>query len=154
MPLADQIGALRTLQQEGKVRHVGLSQVTLSQLTEAERITPIVSVQNRYNLTDRARDDVLGYCEQRGIAFIPWLPVARTVIGCPPGPVAAVAARLGATPAQVALTWLLRRSPVMLPIPGTSSLAHLEENVAAARLLLSDGDYAELSAAGPARPGS
>jgi pyridoxine 4-dehydrogenase len=115
VPLADQIGALRILQEEGKVRHVGLSEVTVEQLAAAEKITPIASVQNRYNLTDRASEDVLDYCERRGIVFIPWLPIA------------------GQTDAKAALAWLLGRSPLMLPIPGTSSLAHLEENVAAAR---------------------
>jgi pyridoxine 4-dehydrogenase len=115
VPLADQIGALRILQEEGKVRHVGLSEVTVEQLAAAEKITPIASVQNRYNLTDRASEDVLEYCERRGIVFIPWLPIA------------------GQTDAKAALAWLLGRSPLMLPIPGTSSLEHLEENVAAAR---------------------
>lgn len=145
--LADQIGALRHLQDEGKVRHVGLSQVSIDQLTEAEKITPIVSVQNRYNLTDRASEDVLEYCERRGIAFIPWLPVAPTVTAARSGdPISAVASRLGVTRIQVALAWLLHRSPVMLPIPGTSSRAHLEENVAAASISLTADDFAELSA--------
>jgi len=145
VPLADQIGALRRLQDEGKVRHVGLSEVTVTQLTEAEEITPIVSVQNRYNLTDRASEDVLQYCERRGIAFIPWLPVAPTTTADVADPISAVADRRGATRAQVALAWLLRRSPVMLPIPGTSSRAHLEENVAAASLSLSADDFAQLT---------
>lgn len=149
VPLADQIGALRRLQDEGKVRHVGLSQVTIGQLTEAAEITPIVSVQNRYNLTDRASEDVLDYCERHGTAFIPWLPVAPTATATtsPADPVTAVAGRLRATRTQVALAWLLRRSPVMLPIPGTASRAHLEENIAAARLSLSASDYAQLTAA-------
>jgi pyridoxine 4-dehydrogenase len=145
VPLADQIGALRQLQDEGKVRHVGLSAVTIHQLTQAEKITPIVSVQNRYNLTDRASEDVLEYCERRGIAFIPWLPVAPMTRAHVGDVVTAIADRLGATRAQVALAWLLRRSPVMLPIPGTSSLAHLEENVAAASLSLSADDFAQLT---------
>jgi pyridoxine 4-dehydrogenase len=145
VPLADQIGALRRLQDEGKVRHVGLSEVTVDQLTQAERITPIASVQNRYNLTDRRSEDVLQYCQQRGIAFIPWLPVAPAATARVAGRISAVADRLGATRAQVALAWLLRRSPVMLPIPGTSSRAHLEENVAAAGLSLSDQDFAQLA---------
>jgi pyridoxine 4-dehydrogenase len=147
VPLADQISALRRLQDEGKVRHVGLSQVTIDQLTEAEKITPIVSVQNRYNLTDRASEDVLEYCERRGIAFIPWLPVAPTTTADVADPITAVAGRLCAIRTQVALAWLLRRSPVMLPIPGTSSRAHLEENAAAARLSLSADDFAQLAAA-------
>jgi pyridoxine 4-dehydrogenase len=145
VPLADQIGALRRLQDEGKVRHVGLSEVTVDQLSEAQRITPIVSVQNRYNLTDRASEDVLDYCERNGIAFIPWFPVAPTAAARVAEAASAVADRLGATRIQVALAWLLRRSPVMLPIPGTSSHAHLEENVAAVSFSLSPDDFALLS---------
>jgi pyridoxine 4-dehydrogenase len=113
VPLAEQIGALRRLQEEGKVRRVGLSEVSLAQLREAETITGIASVQNRYNMDDRASEDVLDYCESRGIAFIPWRPVAP------------------AADKVAALAWLLRRSPVMLPIPGTSSMRHLEENMSA-----------------------
>jgi pyridoxine 4-dehydrogenase len=148
VPLADQIGALRTLQDEGKVRHVGLSQVTVDQLAEAETITPIVSVQNRYNLADRSSEDVLEYCERRGIAFIPWLPVAPLTTSRAADPVSAVADRHGATRAQVALAWLLHRSPVVLPIPGTASRAHLEENIAAASIPLDADDVAQLSASG------
>jgi aryl-alcohol dehydrogenase-like predicted oxidoreductase len=144
VPLADQIGALRLLQEQGKVRHVGLSEVTVAELVEAEKITPIASVQNRYSVTDRASEDVLEYCERRGIAFIPWLPVARTLGGATDA-IGTIAARIGATRAQVALAWLLRRSPVVLPIPGTSSRAHLEENVAAASVSLGDDDLARLS---------
>ncbi|HEY3952868.1 MAG TPA: aldo/keto reductase [Streptosporangiaceae bacterium] len=144
VPLADQIGALRLLQDQGKIRHIGLSEVSVGQLAEARSIAAIASVQNRYNLTDRRSGDVLRYCEEHGIAFIPWLPVAPLTAGAA-GPLSAVAGRLGATPAQVALAWLLRHSPAMLPIPGTSSRAHLEENVAAAALRLSDGDYAQLT---------
>ena len=146
VPLADQIGALRRLQDEGKVRHVGLSEVTIDQLTEAEKITPIVSVQNRYNLTDRASEDVLEYCERHGIAFIPWLPIAPTTRANVPDLITAVADGLRATRTQIALAWLLHRSPVMLPIPGTSSRAHLEENIAAASLSLSADDFAQLAA--------
>jgi len=146
VPIADQVGALRQLQDEGKVRHVGLSQVTVDQLRQAEQITPIVSVQNRYNLADRAGEDVLEYCRGRGIAFIPWLPVAPMTRGGASDAITAVAARLHATPTQIALAWLLHHSPVMLPIPGTSSRAHLEENVAAARLSLSPGDVEQLTA--------
>jgi pyridoxine 4-dehydrogenase len=148
VPLVDQIGALRQLQDEGKVRHVGLSEVTVAQLAEAERITPIASVQNRYNLGDRASEDVLTYCERRGIAFIPWLPVHPRTWSDGTHPVTAVAARLDASPVQVALAWLLHRSPVILPIPGTSSMAHLAENVAAARLELSTEDLEALSGSG------
>ena len=150
VPLADQVGALQTLREQGKVRHIGLSQVTVDQLTEAERIAPIASVQNRYNLTDRAGEDVLDHCQRRGIAFIPWLPVAPVTRGRAAGRIAEVAGRLHATPAQVALAWLLRRSPVMLPIPGTSSRAHLEENVAAASLELSADDFDRLDSQNPA----
>ncbi len=146
VPLADQIGALRRLQDEGKVRHVGLSEVTVDQLVEAERITPIASVQNRYNITDRRYEDVLAYCERRGIAFVPWLPIARVRTGDAADPITAVAGRLGATRTQVALAWLLHRSPVIVPIPGTSSRAHLEENVAAANVPLTSADLTRLTA--------
>jgi pyridoxine 4-dehydrogenase len=145
VPLADQIGALRLLQAQGKVRHVGLSEVSVGQLTEAQAITPISSVQNRYNLTDRRSGDVLRYCEQHGIAFIPWLPVSPITTATATGPLATVARRLSATPTQVALAWLLRHSPNMVPIPGTTSRAHLEENIAAATLSLSADDYAQLT---------
>ncbi|MFI6316484.1 aldo/keto reductase [Nonomuraea sp. NPDC050556] len=139
VPLADQIGALRLLQDEGKVRNIGLSEVTVAQVEEAEAITPIASVQNRYNFTDRASEDVLDYCERRGIAFIPWFPVAPLTRSAHGG-LDAVAARLGVSRTQVALAWLLHRSPVMLPIPGTSSRVHLEENVAAAEIDLSSAE--------------
>ena len=145
VPLAEQIGALRQLQDEGKVRHVGLSEVSVDQLTEAETITPIASVQNRYNLTDRSSEEVLEYCERGDIAFIPWLPVAPTRTAAHADPITGIAARLGATRTQVALAWLLHRSPVIVPIPGTSSRTHLEENVAAAQLDLSADDYTQLS---------
>lgn len=145
VPLADQIGALRLLQDQGKVRYIGLSEVSVGQLTQAQSITPIISVQNRYNLTDRSSSDVLRYCEQHGIAFIPWLPIAPITTASATVPLAAVARRLGATPTQVALAWLLRHSPNMVPIPGTASRAHLEENVAAAALSLCADDYAQLT---------
>jgi pyridoxine 4-dehydrogenase len=144
VPLTDQVGALRRLQDEGKIRHVGLSEVTVDQLEQARRITPIVSVQNRYSLTDRAADDVLDHCERNGIAFIPWLPVARAIAPAA-DPISNVAARLGATRTQVALAWLLHRSPVVVPIPGTGSLAHLEENCAATHLSLSSEDVEEIN---------
>ncbi|MFD9697468.1 aldo/keto reductase [Lentzea sp. NPDC059081] len=143
VPLADQIGAVRRLQDEGKVRHVGLSEVSVEQIVEAGRITPIVSVQNRYNLADRRSEDVLAHCERHGIAFLPWLPIAPSVRT--DSPVTDVARRLGVSPAQVALAWLLRRSEVMLPIPGTSSLQHLEENTGAVDIVLSDEDFEALS---------
>ena len=145
VPLADQIGALRLLQDQGKVHHIGLSEVSIAQLTEAQSITPIASVQNRYNLTDRASDDVLHYCEQHGIAFIPWLPVAPITTASATAPLTTAARRLTATRTQVALAWLLRHSPNIVPIPGTTSRAHLEENVAAATLSLSSGDSTQLT---------
>jgi aryl-alcohol dehydrogenase-like predicted oxidoreductase len=142
VPLVDQVGALRRLQDEGKVRHVGLSQVTVEQVVEAGTVTPIVSVQNRYNLRDRASEAVLRHCERHGIAFIPWYPVAPLTGDAA---LAEVAGRYGATPAQVALAWLLHRSPVMVPIPGTASAVHLQDNVAAAGLVLSGDDLARVA---------
>ncbi|MCO1660501.1 aldo/keto reductase [Pseudonocardia humida] len=146
VPLADQVGALALLREQGKVRHIGLSEVSVEQLVQAERIAPIASVQNRYNLLDRASEDVLEHCASRGIAFVPWLPVAP-LARAGHSPAVAVAERLGATPTQVALAWLLHRSPVVLPIPGTSSAAHLEQNVAAATLALDERAMVELAGA-------
>jgi pyridoxine 4-dehydrogenase len=145
VPLADQIGTLISLRAEGKIHHIGLSEVTVDQLAAALRLAPIVSVQNRYNLADRHADVVLERCERDGLAFLPWFPLATGALAKAGGPLARVAARLGATPAQVALAWLLQRSPVLLPIPGTASVQHLEENVAAARVRLSDEDMRELA---------
>ncbi len=130
---------------EGKVRYVGISEVSVDELRQAREILPIASVQNRYNLTDKGSEAVLEACEADGIAFIPWYPLASGSLSRPGGPVDEIASAHDATPGQVALAWLLRRSPVMLPIPGTSSVAHLEENVAAASLQLTDAEYAELS---------
>lgn len=144
-PLAESVGTLAEMRQEGKIRHIGLSEVGVAELQEARYIVPIASVQNRYNLTDRASEEVLDYCERDGIAFIPFFPLAAGPLAQPGGPVDEIASRHGATPGQVALSWLLRRSPVMLPIPGTSSVVHLEENVAAASLQLADEEYAQLS---------
>ncbi|CAN3977796.1 aldo/keto reductase [Kitasatospora purpeofusca] len=150
VPAAEQFGALKTLQEEGKVRDVGLSEVTVEQLEEARRCIDVVSVQNRYNLADRRHEAVVDHCEREGIAFIPWEPLDLGRLTAPDGAVAATAKALGATPAQVAIAWLLRRSPVMLPIPGTRSLRHLAENVASGDLCLSDADFATLS--GPVGP--
>lgn len=144
VPLPDQIGALKQLKDEGKIARIGLSEVTVAQLDEAREIAPIDSVQNRYNLTDRASEDVLGYCEQRGIAFVPWLPIARGGHARADGLLGKIAADLGATPAQVSLAWLLRKSPVIIPIPGTSSKEHLEENCRATDVTLSDGQFEAL----------
>jgi pyridoxine 4-dehydrogenase len=145
VPVEESLGTMADLRDEGKVRHVGLSEVGVEELRQAQQIVPIVSVQNRYNLTDRGSEDVLEACESDGIAFIPWVPLASGSLCRPGGPVDEIASNHDATPGQVALAWLLRRSPVMLPIPGTSSVGHLEENVAAASLRLTDDEYAELS---------
>ncbi|WP_433312107.1 aldo/keto reductase [Micromonospora chersina] len=147
VPLEDQLGELALLKQEGKVRHIGLSEVTVEQIEAARRITPIVSVQNLYNLADRSAEDVLEHCERNDLAFIPWFPIATGNLARPGGPLDAISTEHGATPAQLALAWLLRRSPVMLPIPGTSSVAHLEENVAAAEVRLSDDEFEALAKA-------
>ncbi|MCU1644976.1 MAG: oxidoreductase [Nocardia sp.] len=145
VPLADQIGALRQLLDEGKVRHIGLSEATVEQIREAVEIAPIASVQNQYSLATRHEEPVLDYTAAQGITFIPYFPVAMvdTAAG---SPVATVAAEIGATATQTALAWLLHRSPTVLPIPGTTSLSHLRENVAAADLQLSDEQFERLSA--------
>jgi aryl-alcohol dehydrogenase-like predicted oxidoreductase len=145
VPLAEQIGELRSLQSEGLIRHIGLSEVGVEQIEQARRIAEIVSVQNRYNLADREYEPVLEHCEREGIAFIPWFPLATGRLARPGSPLQAMADELGATPAQLALAWLLHRSPVMLPIPGTSSVAHLEENLAAATIELTPEQVDQLS---------
>jgi pyridoxine 4-dehydrogenase len=132
VPLEDQLGALADMQTAGKIRHIGLSEVNVDQIEAAREIAPIASVQNLYNLVNRSAEPVLEYAEREGIGFIPWFPIANRELAKPDGPLGSLATELGATPTQLALAWLLRRSPVMLPIPGTSSLQHLEENVAAA----------------------
>lgn len=146
VPLAEQVGALAQLREEGKVRHIGLSEVDITQLKEAEAVTPIATVQNLYNLVTRDHDPVVDHATEHGIAFIPWFPVAAGVAAASDGPVAEVAEELGVTPAQASLAWLLRRSPAILPIPGTRSIAHLEENVAALDVRLTDEQYERLSA--------
>ncbi|MFD7642409.1 aldo/keto reductase [Kitasatospora sp. NPDC059795] len=150
VPVAEQFGALAQLQKEGKIRHIGLSQVSVAELEAARTEIDVVSVQNRYSLSDRVDEDVLEYCEREGIAFVPWLPIARGEHSRDRGVLAGVAAELGATTTQVSLAWLLHRSPVMIPIPGTSSAGHLRENVAAAELKLTDEQFARLDAAYPA----
>ena len=147
VPLADQLGELSLLRQEGKIRHIGLSQVSVEEIEAAQAIAPIVSVQNLYNLADRGAEDVLEHCERHDLAFIPWFPIATGSLARPGGPLDAISTAHGATPAQLALAWLLRRSPVMLPIPGTSSVAHLEENVAAAEVVLTDDEFEALAKA-------
>ncbi|WP_405529078.1 aldo/keto reductase [Streptomyces canus] len=145
VPLADQLGELARLQQEGKLRHVGVSEVTVEELKEARTHAEIVSVQNLYNLANRSAEDVLNYAEAENIAFIPWFPIATGELARPGGPLDAASKQHEASPSQLALAWLLRRSPVMLPIPGTSSVAHLEENTAAALVRLTDDEFSSLS---------
>ena len=145
VPIEESVGELARLREEGKVRHVGLSNVTAEELELARGVVPIASVQNRYNLADRHSEDVLEACERDGLAFLPWFPLAAGDLARPGGRLDEVARRHEVTPAQVALAWLLRRSPVVLPIPGTASLQHVEENVAAGRIELSHGDFAELT---------
>lgn len=145
VPLEESVGALAELQQEGKIRHIGVSNVDARQLASARELVTVVSVQNRYNLADRHSEGVLEACERNGIAFLPWFPLAVGELARAEGGLAALARSRGVTPAQVALAWLLQRSPVMAPIPGTSSVAHLEENVGAAALELSDAEFSDLS---------
>jgi pyridoxine 4-dehydrogenase len=146
VPAADQFGALKELQQAGKIRHLGLSEVSVDELEAARKIIEVTTVQNQYNLAQRKAEPVLKHCEKLGIGFIPWFPIATGELAKPQGALAAVAKRAGASGAQLALAWLLRRSPVMLAIPGTSSLAHLEENIAAADLKLTDLQFAAATA--------
>jgi pyridoxine 4-dehydrogenase len=147
---AEQFGVIADMQREGLIRHVGLSEVSVEQIKIAQQYFTVASVQNRYNLVDRFSEDVLDYCEAQNIAFIPWFPLAAGSLANEGSVLDEVAKRLGATPAQVALAWVLKRSSVMLPIPGTSKVKHLEENVAAASIVLSDEDFAALDAAGKA----
>jgi len=146
VPLADQLGELKKLQAEGKIRHIGLSEVSVAELEEAREIVDIVSVQNLYNLTNRGAEDVLEYAEANSIAFIPWFPLATGKLSGEGSPLAELATAHGSTPSQLALAWLLRRSPVITPIPGTSSVAHVEDNIAAAGIELTDDEFAALTA--------
>jgi pyridoxine 4-dehydrogenase len=146
VPLADQLGAFKELQDEGKVRHIGVSEVSVAELEQAREIVDVVSVQNLYNLTNRQSQDVLDHATEHGIGFIPWFPIATGDLAAPDSPVADIARELDATPSQVALAWLLHTSPVVLPIPGTKSVEHLSENLGAAQLRLSDEDMARLDA--------
>lgn len=150
VPADDQLGTLKDLQAEGKIKHIGLSQVSVRQIEHAQTIIPIVSVQNRYSITDRGSEDVLEYCEKKKMGFIPWFPLAAGKLSGSDSPIGHIAAQLKATPSQVALAWLLARSPVMLPIPGTSKVKHLEENVAAAGLQIDQKKMQELSRAASA----
>lgn len=144
VPAEDQLGTLKELQAQGKIKHIGLSEVNVRQIEHARTIVPIAGVQNRYSLTDRGSEDVLRYCEREGLGFIPWFPLAAGRLSASESVIQRVAERLKATPSQVALAWLLARSPVMLPIPGTSKVKHLEENVAAAELKLDPKTMQEL----------
>jgi len=146
-PIADQVGELKALQDEGKIRHIGLSEVTLDQLEEAQKTAEIVSVQNLYNLANRDAERLLDHCTEQGIGFIPWFPLATGELSKHDGPLAEAAEQHDATPSQLALAWLLRRSPVMLPIPGTSSVEHLDSNTAAAAIELTEEEFKALGEA-------
>jgi len=148
VPADESLGALKDLQTQGKIRHLGLSEVSVEELEHAQTIVDIVSVQNLYNLTERKSETLLDYCTEKNIGFIPWFPVAGGELFKPGGPLDEAAKKHDATIAQFALAWLLKRSPVMLPIPGTSSVAHLEENVGASSVQLTDEEFASLNALG------
>ena len=145
IPIEDSIGALVDLQQEGKIRHIGLSNVSERELVRARAVASIVSVQNHYNLRDRSSDRLIDICTEAGMAFIPWYPLAAGRLANPNSLLAAIAESHGATPSQVSLAWLLQRSPAMLPIPGTSSIAHLEENLAAASIRLTSDEFRRIA---------
>jgi pyridoxine 4-dehydrogenase len=144
VPVEESLGAIKRLQEQGKIRHVGLSEVKPHEIDQARKVVEIVSVQNQYNLGDRQHEDVVEYCTKHKLAFIPWFPVAAGKLAKPGGKLDAAAKAHGATVSQLSLAWLLHHSPVMLPIPGTSSVAHLEENIAAAGVKLSDAEWKEI----------
>jgi aryl-alcohol dehydrogenase-like predicted oxidoreductase len=144
VPRDEQFGAIKSMLDEGLIRHVGLSEVSVEEIQAAEKVFPVATVQNRYSATYRMYEDVLDHCESRGIGFIPWYPLAGGALAGPDSPLAEIARRHEASPTQIAIAWLLKRSPVMLPIPGTSKIAHLEENVAAADIQLSDDEFEAL----------
>lgn len=144
VPVEESLGVIAKLQQQGKIRHVGLSEVKPHQIEQARKVVNIVSVQNLYNVSDRQHEDVLEYCEKHGLGFIPWYPVAAGKLAQPGGTLDVIAKHRGATVAQLSIAWLLHRSPVMLPIPGTSSVAHLEENLKSAQILLSSAELKEI----------
>jgi aryl-alcohol dehydrogenase-like predicted oxidoreductase len=148
VPRDEQFGVIAEMQREGLIRHVGLSEVSIDDIEVAQRYFPVVTVQNKYNLIERKSEDVLAYCERHGIGFIPWYPLAAGKLAQRGSLIESIATGHGATPSQVALAWMLRRSPVMLPIPGTSKVAHLEENVAAVKVTLSDEEFSSLDEAG------
>ena len=146
VPVEESLGAIKELQKQGKIRHIGLSEVTPADIERAVKTVPIVSVQNLYNISDRKYESTLEYCEQNNLGFIPWFPVAAGALARPGGPLDTAAKRHDATVAQLSIAWLLHRSPVMLPIPGTSSVEHLEENVAAASVALSAAEWKAIEA--------
>lgn len=145
VPMEESLGALKFMQQQGKIRHIGLSNVTVEDIVRAKKIVDVVSVQNLYNLSNRKSEPVLDYCEKHHLAFIPWYPIASGQLSNTKGEIHKLALSKNATPAQIALAWLLKRSPVMVPIPGTNTLAHLEENIATASIDLTDAEFEQLS---------
>ncbi len=147
VPVEESLGVIKKLQEQGKIKHVGLSEVKPHEIDQARKVIEIVSVQNRYNIEDRGAEDVVDYCTKNNLAFIPWFPVAAGKLAKPGGKLDEVAKRHGVTVSQLSLAWLLQRSPVMVPIPGTSSVKHVEENVAAADVKLSDAEWADIEAA-------
>ncbi|NGZ85081.1 aldo/keto reductase [Duganella aceris] len=150
VPIEESLGPIVDLQRQGKIRHIGLSEVSVAEIERARKVANIVSVQNEYNLGNRKYEDVLAYCEEHGIAFIPWFPVAAGSLAQAGGPLDSLAATHGVSVAQLSLAWLLQHSPVLLPIPGTSSIKHLEENIKAQALKLSAGEWKEVEALAPA----
>jgi pyridoxine 4-dehydrogenase len=149
VPVEESLGELRKMQEEGKIHHIGVSETSVAEIEQARKIVPIVSVQNKYNITDRAHEDVVDYCEKNNLVFIPWFPLAAGSLTRPGGVLDNLAKAHNATTSQIAIAWLLRRSPMMLPIPGTSKVKHLEENVASAELKLSDSEWKSLEEAAP-----
>jgi len=150
VPVADSVGELKALQQEGKIGHIGLSEISVDELLEAQKTATIATVQNLYNLSNRSAEALLDHAAAHNIGFIPWFPLATGELSKPGGPLATISQQHGASPSQLALAWLLHRSPVMLPIPGTSSVAHVEDNIAAAGIELSDAEFEALAAAAKA----
>jgi aryl-alcohol dehydrogenase-like predicted oxidoreductase len=147
VPVAESLGALKALQDEGKIGHIGLSEISVDDLLEAQKTATIATVQNLYNLSNRSAEALLDHCAAHDIGFIPWFPLATGELSKPGGPLASISEQHGASPSQLALAWLLHRSPVMLPIPGTSSVAHVEENIAAAEIKLTEDEFDALAAA-------
>jgi aryl-alcohol dehydrogenase-like predicted oxidoreductase len=150
VPMEESLGALKEMQAAGKIRHIGLSEVSVKEIEKARKIAPIVSVQNLYNLGNRKHEDVVNYCDREGLAFIPWFPVAAGALAKPDSPLHKIAKANGATASQLSIAWLLQRSPEMLPIPGTSSVAHLEENVASSSIHLSAREWEQIEGAAQA----